>query len=83
MCDARQYSDQMHCHSCGLQWDVGDCDPPTCGAELTQRALRIADTLSRIASDVRWVIAEEKIPRESVVDALEIGLQTCKEALGR
>jgi hypothetical protein len=73
----------MQCASCGFAWDVNDPDPPTCGAELTQRALCVADTLSRIASDVRMWVADEKIPRESVVDALEVGLQTCKEAMGR
>ena len=29
-CQARQYSDQMHCSRCGLQWDVNDDDPPRC-----------------------------------------------------
>ena len=27
---ARQYSDQMHCHHCGKQWDVNDPEPPPC-----------------------------------------------------
>ncbi|AUR84111.1 hypothetical protein NVP1049O_02 [Vibrio phage 1.049.O._10N.286.54.B5] len=27
---ARQYSDQMHCPTCGKQWDVNDIDPPSC-----------------------------------------------------
>lgn len=31
MCEARQYSDQMLCDRCGLQWDVNDPDPPECG----------------------------------------------------
>lgn len=30
MCDARQYSDQMLCDTCGLQWDVNDPEPPEC-----------------------------------------------------
>lgn len=30
MCDARQYSDQMICGKCGLQWDINDPDPPEC-----------------------------------------------------
>ena len=30
MCEARQYSDQMCCDRCGLQWDVNDPDPPRC-----------------------------------------------------
>jgi predicted amidophosphoribosyltransferase len=29
-CKARQYSDQMVCPRCGLQWDVNDPDPPQC-----------------------------------------------------
>lgn len=35
-CHARQYSDQMHCGRCGLQWDVNDPDPPAC---LTDEAI--------------------------------------------
>lgn len=30
-CKARQHSDQMVCHACGLVWDMNDPDPPTCG----------------------------------------------------
>lgn len=29
-CQAKQYSDQMICSRCGLQWDVNDPDPPLC-----------------------------------------------------
>lgn len=29
-CYARQYSDQMMCGPCGLQWDVKDPEPPEC-----------------------------------------------------
>jgi len=29
-CKARQYSDQMICGQCGLQWDVNDPEPPEC-----------------------------------------------------
>lgn len=29
-CQARQYSDQMQCHACGLTWDTNDPDPPQC-----------------------------------------------------
>lgn len=29
-CQARQYSDQMHCGLCGLTWDMNDIDPPQC-----------------------------------------------------
>lgn len=28
--NARQYSDQIHCSTCGKQWDVNDIDPPSC-----------------------------------------------------
>ena len=29
-CRARQYSDQMICHTCGLAWDMNDPEPPKC-----------------------------------------------------
>lgn len=29
-CQARQVSDQMNCHACGLVWDMNDLDPPKC-----------------------------------------------------
>lgn len=29
----RQYSDQLHCHVCGKQWDVNDPEPPECISE--------------------------------------------------
>lgn len=29
-CKAKQYSDQMICGKCGLQWDMNDPDPPEC-----------------------------------------------------
>lgn len=29
-CAARQYSDQMTCHKCGLVWDMNDPEPPEC-----------------------------------------------------
>jgi diadenosine tetraphosphate (Ap4A) HIT family hydrolase len=32
---ARQYSDQLHCHICGKQWDVNDPEPPECINEET------------------------------------------------
>lgn len=32
-CHARQYSDQMICGPCGLQWDVNDTDAPRCGQQ--------------------------------------------------
>mgnify|MGYP003387861937 CR=1 FL=1 len=30
-CRARQYSDEMVCHECGLLWDKNDPEPPACG----------------------------------------------------
>ena len=32
-CLARQHSDQMICHKCGLVWDVNDPEPPVCRKE--------------------------------------------------
>lgn len=29
-CQARQVSDQMSCHKCGLVWDINDPEPPQC-----------------------------------------------------
>jgi hypothetical protein len=29
-CQARQYSDQMICGRCALEWDINDPDPPAC-----------------------------------------------------
>lgn len=29
-CVAKRYSDQMQCARCGLAWDAGDEDPPSC-----------------------------------------------------
>ena len=29
-CQARQYSDEMHCARCRLRWDVNDPSPPAC-----------------------------------------------------
>lgn len=33
-CLARQYSDQMVCHKCGLVWDMNDPEPPECLREV-------------------------------------------------
>lgn len=35
-CQAVQYSDQMICDRCGLQWDVNDPEPPACVADLSR-----------------------------------------------
>lgn len=29
-CKARRINDEMHCHACGLVWDVSDADRPAC-----------------------------------------------------
>lgn len=29
-CHAEQYSDQMHCATCALTWDMNDLQPPQC-----------------------------------------------------
>lgn len=34
-CEAVQYSDQMHCARCGIQYDVNDQDPPECFGDYT------------------------------------------------
>lgn len=40
-CEARQYSDQMHCKRCDLTWDMNDYDPPECltPKEIGQRTI--------------------------------------------
>lgn len=30
-CEARRYSDEMHCPKCRLQWGMNDPEPPMCG----------------------------------------------------
>jgi|AntDeeMinimDraft_6_1070357.scaffolds.fasta_scaffold19728_1 hypothetical protein len=30
VCQAKQYSDQMHCVLCDLTWDMNDYEPPAC-----------------------------------------------------
>ena len=30
VCQAKQYSNQMHCVLCELTWDVNDYEPPAC-----------------------------------------------------
>lgn len=32
-CRARQFSDQMVCHTCGLVWDVNDPERPACNMD--------------------------------------------------
>ena len=50
-CQARQYSDQMICEKCGLQWDVNDPEPPECITPETlrrQRGRKALETIKRI-----------------------------------
>lgn len=47
-CQARQYSDQMICGKCGVQWDVDDPEPPVCPKrkqkeEEHEKAQRVAE----------------------------------------
>lgn len=37
-CEARRYSDQMHCARCNITWDMNDSDPPVCPLNTTERA---------------------------------------------
>ena len=39
-CQARRYSDQMHCAKCRLAWDVNDPDPPLCGQQVATRDMQ-------------------------------------------
>lgn len=38
-CQARRYSDEMHCAKCRLRWDVNDPEPPLCGIKVATRDL--------------------------------------------
>ena len=46
-CLARQHSDQMICHQCGLVWDVNDPEPPVCLGQ--QRSTNPLDGCSVVA----------------------------------
>lgn len=39
-CAARQISDQMNCHRCGLVWDTNDPEPPKCRSDQSERLRR-------------------------------------------
>ena len=41
-CQARQYSDQMICAPCGLNWDVNDPEPPECRKNIKRAIARVA-----------------------------------------
>ena len=47
-CTARQYSDQMNCHRCGLVWDMNDPDPPRCKTDEQLRREAGTEWISRI-----------------------------------
>jgi dihydrofolate reductase (trimethoprim resistance protein) len=53
MCDARQYSDQMICGTCGLQWDVNDLEPPECKPDKKVSIYKIGDKVKK-RSDSEW-----------------------------
>lgn len=46
-CKARQYSDQMLCDRCGLQWDVNDPDKPECLPEKKVRIQELRNLLNK------------------------------------
>lgn len=66
-CQAVQYSDQMSCGRCGLQWDVGDPDRPAC-AQVERRV-----TVRAEARPLR-----EQLP--VILRALHIGATTVEQA---
>ena len=41
-CEARQYSDMMHCKKCGLAWDMNDPDEPACGSTTVEYEIKQA-----------------------------------------
>lgn len=49
-CQARQYSDQMICGKCGLQWDMNDPEPPECG---DARQPGVVEKVRRVIEDQR------------------------------
>lgn len=53
MCQARQYSDEMHCAKCDLRWDTNDVQPPACRGDhfgATPKHV-LVETLRRCAND--------------------------------
>lgn len=51
-CQARRYSDEMHCTKCHLRWDVNDPEPPLCGHKMAAR-----DIQERLDNSVGYVSA--------------------------
>lgn len=51
--DARQYSDQMHCHICGKQWDVNDPQPPECVKENEERQHKGRQLFEKVRRQLR------------------------------
>ena len=41
-CHARQYSDQMICAPCGLNWDTNDPEPPECRKNIKRAVAKVA-----------------------------------------
>lgn len=50
---ARQYSDQMHCHVCGKQWDVNDPEPPECITEEEKRRQKGRQQVEKLQRQLR------------------------------
>ena len=50
-CVARQHSDQMICHQCGLVWDVNDPDRPVCDPPVEDCTKRMAEVTGYFAAN--------------------------------
>jgi hypothetical protein len=74
-CLARQTSDQMTCHACGLVWDMNDPEPPTCNQGVRVGTLQFTNSVTG-----RIPIADvpnppsENLPRSALVvgEAIDI-----------
>lgn len=49
----RQYSDQLHCHVCGKQWDVNDPEPPECITENERKKARSLQQVEKLRRQLR------------------------------
>lgn len=64
-CQARQYSDEMHCPRCRLRWDTNDPEPPVCGMTVATRSAD--ESLERSNRYIRTLrksppLAPERLP---------------------
>lgn len=74
-CKARQFSDQMCCDKCALQWDVNDPDPPECKSELAGTTA-IAQMRESCAQQSRGAVVPLLFLKEMPLNALPtFGLQ--------